>query len=293
MEKILIILTFVFLLTPSTFAQPVDSIQIINHQIEASLQYQTGTIEFDNAFLTVPSGFRFLNRQQSKYVLTDLWGNPSDSSVLGLLVPEKKGVLASDSWVFTIGYEEMGYVKDDDAEDIDYDDLLKELQQETNDANTERIQQGYEPVGLIGWASDPHYDQNKKVLHWAKELKFGESSNHTLNYNLRVLGRKGVFVLNAVANMNELPEVQSNIDKVIVSVEFKDGHKYADFLPDSDHVAAWTIGGLVAGKVLAKAGFFVFLAKFWKLIAVGLFGVGGAGWKFWKKKQTNDLPAEN
>ena len=34
-------------------------------------------------------------------------------------------------------------------------------------------------------------------------------------------------------------------------------------------MAAWTIGGLVAGKVLAKAGFFALILKFIKPILVG------------------------
>jgi uncharacterized membrane-anchored protein len=38
-------------------------------------------------------------------------------------------------------------------------------------------------------------------------------------------------------------------------------------------VSDWTIGGLVAGSILAKSGFFaklgVLLLKFWKIIAVG------------------------
>jgi uncharacterized membrane-anchored protein len=118
------------------------------------------------------------------------------------------------------------------------------------------------------------------VLHWAKELRFGEDSLNTLNYNLRILGRKGVFVVNAIATMSDLPEVKSNIDNVLGSIEYKEGQKYADFDPELDEVAAWTIGGLVAGKLLAKAGFFVLFLKFWAFA-----GAGGALWNYFKKKK--------
>ena len=63
--------------------------------------------------------------------------------------------------------------------------------------------------------------------------------------------------------------------------------KYEDFDPKMDNVAAYTVGGLVAGKVLAKAGFFVFLAKFWKLIAVALAASGGYILNFFKSKKKN------
>jgi len=264
-----------------------DTLNLNFDEVESSLHYENGTIELEagNAKLHVPEGFRYLDSDQARYVLEELWGNPPDSSVLGLLVPENRGVLESNSWVFNISYEEMGYVKDDDADDIDYDDLLQDGQKEMTEANTDRIKQGYPPIRFIGWASTPYYDKDKKVLHWAKEFKFGDDSLNTLNYNLRVLGRKGVFILNAISSMEELPEVKSNISKVLGSIEFKPGSQYADFDPKLDEVAAWTIGGLVAGKVLAKVGFFALILKFWKLIALGAAGAGAFIWKMYTGKK--------
>ncbi len=280
--KLTFFLLSLTLISVSSFSQAVDSTELRRKAIEESLVYKTGSIELEsnNATLTVPNGFRFLDKDQSIYVLSDLWGNPKDSTILGMLVPENKGVLDMDAWVFTLSFDEMGFVKDDDAEDINYDDLLKEQQKETTDANPERMKQGYPSIEFIGWASKPFYDKEKKILHWAKELKFGEDSLHTLNYNLRILGRKGIFIVNAIATMNELGIVNSKLDDVAASVEFKDGNKYADFKPGVDQVAAWTIGGLVAGKILAKVGFFALLVKFWKLIALAVVGAGSAIWRF-------------
>ena len=268
-----------------------DSAFMSLDEIEKSLDYKTGVVELQsgNATLTVPGGFGFLDNTQARYVLEDLWGNPADSSILGLLVPSGKGVLGDGSWVFVVSFDEMGYVKDDDAEDIDYDDLLTEQKKEISEGNAERIKQGFQPIEFVGWASTPYYDKDKKILHWAKELKFGTDSIRTLNYNLRILGRKGIFIINAVATMNELPEVKANINKVITSVKFKEGHKYSDFLPDVDNVAAWTIGGLVAGKILAKVGFFVLIAKFWKVIILAIAGAGAWIRKYFKKKKQGDL----
>lgn len=293
MKKAFLVVLSALSFVTTLFSQEIDSLQLGIQKIEQSLTYKTGTIELEsgNATITVPDGFRFLDKKQSNYVLSDLWGNPADSSIIGMLVPADQGVLESNSWAFTISFDEMGYVKDDDAGDIDYDDLLKEGQKEARETNEERINQGFPPVDFVGWASNPYYDKTKKVLHWAKELKFGQDSINTLNYNLRLLGRKGIFMLNAVAPMNELPKVKTNIDKVIASVEFKEGHKYSDFIPEVDNVAAWTVGGLVAGKILAKAGFFALILKFWKLIAVAIIAAGGGLIKFFKRKKEEE-PAE-
>ncbi|WP_018342251.1 DUF2167 domain-containing protein [Cytophaga aurantiaca] len=277
-SKILSIVAMI-LVVYTTQAQLVDSSQIIMEQIESSLQYKTGVIELPegDATITVPKGFKFLGKEQSNYLLTDIWNNEPDSTILGMLVSDQ-GIYTGV--IYTVSYDPMGYVKDEDADDINYDDLLKEQQQETQDGNPERVRLGYQPIEFIGWAANPYYDADKKVLHWAKELKFGQDSINTLNYNLRILGRKGVFMLNAISTIDQLSEVNTHVNDVLGSVTFKKGSTYFDFDPDVDEVAAWTVGGLVAGKILAKVGFFALFIKFWKVIGLALVAFGGAIWKF-------------
>ena len=76
-----------------------------------------------------------------------------------------------------------------------------------------RVDAGYEPIELVGWATPPRYDSRTHKLYWAKELKFGDSDENTLNYNIRILGRRGVLVLNAVAGMSQLALVQSGMQR--------------------------------------------------------------------------------
>jgi uncharacterized membrane-anchored protein len=293
MKKIFFVLLLLSVVRAAV-AQEIDSVQIFLDSAEASLQYQHGEITLDNGVgvLNVPSGFRYLDPKQSEYVIRDLWGNPSGDGTLGMIVPEDIGITDARSWAFIVTYDEMGYVKDDDADDINYDELLEEMQTDTQASNEERVKMGYETIALVGWAAKPYYDKDKKVLHWAKELKFGESEESTLNYNVRILGRKGVVVLNAVASMTELSDVQKNIEPVLASFNYADGNKYADFNPDIDEVAAWTIGGLVAGKVLAKAGILAILLKYIKVIGIGLVAAVTAAWK-WFKRRTEEPTVRN
>jgi len=242
--------------------------------VESTLNYQYGKIDLLDgvAKINVPKGYKFLNAEQSKFVLTDLWGNPPND-VEGLLFPEHITPLSDNfTYAVEISYSEEGYIEDEDAKDIDYDDLLEEMQNDTNNANKERIKQGYEPINLIGWASKPYYDNASKKLHWAKELKFGTDKINTLNYNIRVLGRKGYLNLNAIGQINILPIFKKDINNILASVEFNKGNTYSDFNPDIDDIAAYGIGGLIAGKVLAKVGFFALIAKFWKVIALAVVG---------------------
>ncbi|WP_051662664.1 DUF2167 domain-containing protein [Flavobacterium sp. KJJ] len=296
MKKILLTLFLSAVFIPKIIAQKSDTIAAYYDNIEKSMKYESGKIHLTegDGTLNIPKGFKFLNAEQTQSVLTNLWGNPEDKSVLGALVPDGKGVTHSNSWMFIITYQGDGYVKDDDADDIDYDDLLKTMKEDTQVTNEERKKGGYPEVQLVGWASKPYYDSNLKVLHWAKELKFGKDEVNTLNYDLRVLGRKGMYNISAVANMGELAEVKGSIPGIVKSVEFNDGNKYLDFDADTDTVAAWTIGGLVAGKVLAKVGFFAILAKFGKIIVVSLIAGFAAVKKFLfgKKDQVVTRPVE-
>ena len=252
--------------------------QQVLDSINNSFTFQTGEIDLGNglAQLHVPQNFKYLDKEQSNTVLVDLWGNPPEET-LGMLFPENSKILGEEfTYAIEITYSEDGYVDDSDAKDIDYDDLLEEMQKDTKEQNETRRSMGYEAIEMVGWAAEPFYDETTKKLHWAKELHFEGETENTLNYNIRILGRKGYLNMNAISYMEQLPLVQQNIDGVISSVEFNPGNKYADFNPDFDEVAAYGIGGLVAGKVLAKAGFFAMILKFWKFIAIGAVGLFGA-----------------
>lgn len=266
------------LLSPVLRAREVD-LKAQFDSIENTLKYQRAgkvTLKDGIATVTIPKSFKYLDAAQARHVIVDLWGNPDGENVsMGMLLPEGYGVMDDNGYVFNIQYDEIGYVKDDDAEDIDYNELLTQMQTETNEENATRTQQGYPAIKLIGWASKPYYDANKKTLHWAKELQFGEDAAHTLNYNIRVLGRKGVLVLNAISTTKELALVKKDVPQMLQTVQFNDGYAYNDFNPSVDEVAAWTIGGLVAGKILTKVGFLAILAKFGKIIVVGVIGLFG------------------
>jgi uncharacterized membrane-anchored protein len=110
-------------------------------------------------------------------------------------------------------------------------------------------------------------------------LHFEGDSAETLNYNIRVLGRKGVLVLNAIGSMDDLDVIKSNINPILANVNFTEGNRYEDFDESIDDIAAYGIGGLIAGGVLAKTGFFakigLILAKFSKVIIIGVIAAGG------------------
>jgi len=257
---------------------------ITPEEFEAKLGYQTGDVTLPGGIATIrlPESFRYLGPEGSRRLLTEAWGNPPEAAddVLGMLVPSKESPLSPGGWGVVITFDDDGYVNDSDAANIDYTKLLKEMQEGAQAANEERREEGFEPVTLVGWAEPPSYDANTHKLYWAKDLMFGDSKEHTLNYNIRILGRRGVLVLNAVAGMEQLPVIRSEARNLLSAVEFSGGHRYTDYLPGKDKAAAYGITGLIVGATAAKAGFFkallVGLLAFKKVLFAGVIALGAA-----------------
>jgi len=254
-------------------------------EFEAQLHYQQGDVVLKDGLATihVPPEFRYLKPDQADLILVQAWGNPPGTKTLGMLFPADVSPLTSEGWGVVITYQEDGYVKDADAEKIDYNDLLQKMKKESVEDNAERKKQGYQQIDLVGWAEPPRYDPPNHKLYWAKELKVEGAKENTLNYNIRVLGRRGVLVLNAIAGMKQLPEITEKMQKVITFVDFNEGHRYAEFKPGVDRIAAYGIAGLIAGTVAAKTGLFKYLigiliaAK--KAVVAGVIAIGA----FFKK----------
>ncbi|MEP6940102.1 MAG: DUF2167 domain-containing protein [Rudaea sp.] len=258
-----------------------------------SLHFKSGKVAVPKAgaTLNLTPDFHFLDAHDAQRVLEQLWGNPPDSEVLGMLVPTSKS-LADDKggWAIVVTYVADGYVSDADASKIDYAKMLVEMQDSTRASNAERKKQGYPEVDLVGWATPPHYDAASNKIYWAKELDFGRGHEHTLNYDIRVLGRSGYLSLNAVAGMSQLETVQSQMPNVLAMTDFDGGQRYTDFNASTDKVAAYGIGALVAGAIAAKAGLFAklfaLLLAFKKVLIVGVIAVGAGLRKIFSRKQT-------
>lgn len=239
-----------------------------------SLDRRTGKIELGAglATLDVPEDFYFLGAKDAERVLVEAWGNPPGQHVLGMLFPAEVTPFDKGSWAVTIEYDEDGHVSDSDAASINYSDLLTQMRSDIRTANPGRVSAGYPSIELVGWAEPPHYDSHARKLYWAKELRFGDAQDTTLNYEIRALGRQGVLSMTFIAGTEQLAAINERRDAVLAMAQFNQGKRYEDFDVSVDKVAAYGIGALIAGKVAAKAGLLagglLLLKKFGVVIAV-------------------------
>ena len=262
-----------------------------------SLPYQTGKVTVANGIATidVPTNLRFYGTKEAQVILHNLWGNPEDLGTLGMLVPNDLPPYTDGAWAVEVTYSDDGHVKDDDAKDIKYNELMESMKKETEEANEARIEQGSRAIELTGWAEQPYYDAKTHKLFWAKKIKAKGSDYESLNYNIRILGRKGVLVLNAISGLVQLPLIKQQTPAILAATNFTKGNRYEDFDSSIDNVAAYGIGGLIAGGILMKTGLFaklgLVLLKFSKVILVGGAALVGGIVKFFKGKTNNNEDA--
>jgi uncharacterized membrane-anchored protein len=241
----------------------------------SSLQWQTGTIALKDglAKIHLTNDFRFIGSDDARKVLHQIWNNPDDPDLLGMIFPKDKGPLDDDGWAVLVNYEANGYVKDDDAEKINYDDLLKNMQQSVKDADPDRVKQGYPSLNLVGWAAPPRYDKATHKLYWAKELKVDGAPEDTLNYDIRILGRHGVLVLETISDMSQFPQIDQKTPEILSMVDFQPGNTYGEFDPKIDKVAEYGLATLIAGGALAgaaKLGLFGLALKYIVVVVLAL-----------------------
>ncbi|NJC40462.1 putative membrane-anchored protein [Brevundimonas alba] len=259
--------------------------------LQDSLKPQTGTVAIPAAEATLALGdaYYFLNAEDAARVLTEGWGNPPSSvqGVLGMVFPKDKAFY-DDTWGAVITYVGDGYVSDEDASKINYSELLTQLRQGEEEDNRARTADGYPAINLVGWAQQPSYDGQKHNLIWAKELAFSDAPDHTLNYDVRVLGRAGVLSMNIVDDMADLADVGAAATQLMNTASFNEGARYADYREGVDKKATYGVAGLIAGgaavALAKKAGLLGILFLVLKKGGVFLLVGAGAAWA-WLRRQ--------
>ncbi|MES2981369.1 MAG: DUF2167 domain-containing protein [Verrucomicrobiota bacterium] len=217
------------------------------------------------AEIAIPEGYRFLGAGDSSKLMK-YYGNLSDGSELGFLSPNEM------EWFAVFEFDDVGYVKDDEKDKLDADEILKQLQEGQKLANEELTRQGHPTLNVLGWHTPPNYNPETKNLEWAIRLSSSDGGQ-VLNYNTKLLGRRGVMEVVLVCSEEQLPTVIPHYQSMLKGFSYKKEESYAAFTK-GDKIAEYGLVGLIAGGgllVAAKAGW---LAKFGKFIVIGLVAIG-------------------
>lgn len=222
------------------------------------------------AAIQIPAGMGFLNGSDADKLM-QLYGN-LPQSYLGLMATEDL------SWTVTFDFSEEGYVKDDDKDDLDADELMETLQESQKEGNKMRKERGLETLTLEGWALKPKYNEETNNLEWATTISGGDGGK-TVNYETRLLGRHGYMNVTLLCDPGQLDSILPAYQKLLAGFAYVPGKTYAEF-EDGDKVAKYGLGALVAGGAAfaaVKTGLFgtilVFFKKLWYLVVAGVVAI--------------------
>ena len=237
------------------YASAIDEATIIN-LVKSKFKTEPGIIKINNdtAIIKENKELRFLTTKDADDFLTNVWGNPRSSpenlkSLVGLILPKPSIFGGLPDWGIEVTYNPTGYINDLDAQSLDAAQLYKKLEVEYLEGSKWRVSQGHNAVKLIGWVREPYYDEKQHALYWAVRAKFDGSKSDTLHYFVKVLGRKGVFVLTFIADIRSLDQINAQLSSVNKMIEFKKGFRYEDVNLKTDK-SSGSVSGLITNGEL-------------------------------------------
>ncbi len=223
----------------------------------------TALIE-DYAEIQVPEGYVFTGKKGT-IELMHMMGNLITEQEAGFLAPEtffEKG--AQEPWFVVFEFNPIGYVKDDEKDAIDSQKLLQNMQEGIAASNKERAKKGYPAMEVVGWAVEPHYDQETNNLEWGLQLRTS-NGDEVVNYEVRLLGRDGVMQSTLVLDPAQLNSALPQFRQLLETYTFKSGQQYAEYKP-GDKIAKIGLTALIAGGAVAIAAKTGLLKYIWKYI---------------------------
>lgn len=228
------------------------------------------------AELTVPIGHLFLDGKTTREMM-EAAGEPVNGDEAGFLSPTNR------DWAVYFQYDNCGFVKDDEKDKLDSTKLLNEIRKGNDAGNEYRKEHGNPPLEIIGWEQEPKYDPVTHNLTWA--IRATSQGEQIVNYNTRLLGRKGVMEVVLVCDPADLQKNLPAFQAVLAGYKYTSGETYAEYKP-GDKIAKYGLGALVLGGAAvgaAKLGLFawlgVLLKKGFKLVIVAVVAIAA----FFKK----------
>ncbi len=217
------------------------------------------------ATLAVPEGYRFTGTSGT-VKLMEAYGNLTSNRELGYISP------LGMEWFAVFEFDDIGYVKDDEKDELDADKILEQMKEGQLQANKQLVERGMSTLTVLGWQTPPFYNPTTHNLEWAIKLRSG-SGGDIVNYKTKILGRSGVMDVVLVCGEDEMATVVPEYQKLLTGFSYNKEETYASF-KSGDKIAEYGLTGLILGGGLLVAAKSGLLAKLWKPIAVGVIAVG-------------------
>lgn len=179
-------------------------------------------------------------------------------------------------------YYPSGYVSLEDWEDLDADNLLKQISENTEASNEERAQHNISGLKIGGWLQKPSLDEKNNAVSWVFDVI--DNEERYVNAISIKLGREGYEKITWVSSYDNYLKSMDLMTALVDRQKFNNSYRYADYSV-GDKMAGFGIASLVAvtagGNQNVKAGlaalFAGLVAAAKKLMIPILIGLGVIG----------------
>lgn len=241
----------------------------------------------DWSMVEIPEGFLYLNGAEADTLMQGF----------GNLPGEYEGMISAKNveWFVIFQFEETGYVKDDEKDELDAAALLSQLKADEVEVNEYRKENGYSELHTVGWSVEPKYNEMTNNLEWGLLLR-SEDGSESINYKTKLLGRHGIMNVTLVCDPGSLQSILPAYQSILTGHQYQTGESYAEF-KQGDKIAEYGLTALIVGGAAygaAKLGLLgnlvLFFKKGAKLIIAAIVAIGVGIKKFFSKMTGGDLP---
>jgi uncharacterized membrane-anchored protein len=241
----------------------------------------------DQAKLHLQPGTMFIPQGPASRLLR-AWGNTPGTDMIGMVntLDDKQ------DWAVVVRFIKDGYIKEDDAKDWNAADLLQSLKEGTEEANATRRSRGFRELVVLGWIQPPTYDATTHRLVWSLASRHKDDdagATQGVNYNTYALGRDGYISLNLLTNTQDVAHDTPVVTTLLSNLTYLPGKAYSDYNASTDRMAEYGLAALVGVVAAKKLGLIalggLFLAKFAKIILIGLAAVTAGAVRLFKGRK--------
>jgi len=239
------------------------------------------------AEIAVPAGLVLYEETAAQTIMRDM-GNDPEGTVAVILRRDAK-------WAIVIDADDMGYITDSDADELDPAQLLASFREGAVRQNAERKARGIPELFVDGWSQLPQYDRVRHRLVWG--LDNHDVDGKVINFDTRLLSRSGYVAFGLIDSPDHIVAARQETLPILEAIRFKPGSRYEDHV-GGDHDSGIGLRGLMLGgaglMVAKKTGILVALLAFFKkaiiFIAAGLAGL--FRWLFRRKRSAVEVRDE-
>jgi len=241
----------------------------------------------DQATLALPRGMVFIPKAEAFRYARSRGNTPGDEQIGIVTTP------GDENWLVSVRWVPDGYIRDDEARDLNPDTILTDLRDGAEESNKDRVARGFPELVIQGWVEKPSYDAATHQLRWALGVaRKDEPDASSVNLNTRALGRGGYMSLNLATARDDLAQYRPVANQLLTGLTFNQGRAYADFNSGTDRIAEYGLIGLIGVVAAKKLGLIalagVFVLKFAK---VGLLALAGGSLAVRRLLRRNAPPA--